>query len=456
MFLGLVWFIVGAVVGSALAWAFLRKPGGNGEAQQSAELAALKEELAALRLARDEQIKENGLLSGRLEKSIDVFEQQKINLEARDKEVKELTGALNRAATDNKNFQEKLLEQKKEVEQLHEKFKLEFQNLANEILRKNTREFSDSNQKQIGELLNPFKERIERFEKRVNEVYETESKDRSALMGQVKSLMELNKQISEEANNLTRALKGDTRQQGAWGELILEKILESSGLVKGEEYETQYSEEVEGGRVRPDVVIKLPDQKCIIVDSKVSLQAYDSYCNTEDGPEREIFVKQHLLSIRAHIKSLSDKSYHSKIGFNSPEFVLLFIPIEPGFSLALQRDPALYNMAWDNRIVIVSPTTLLATLRTVASVWKQEKQNKNYQRIAEMAADMYDKFRGFLEDMKKIERGLNMSVQAYQDASGKLHTGRGNLISRAEKFRELGVTPRKNIEEEWIGQSLDE
>jgi DNA recombination protein RmuC len=348
-------------------------------------------------------------------------------------------------------FQEKqLAEQTNQLKELNDRLKLEFENLANQILKQTANDFSVSNQKQIGELLLPLKERIAGFEKRVNEVHTSDSKDRSELLSTVKSLMELNHQLKVEANNLTNALKGDTRQQGAWGEFILEKILESSGLEKGLEYETQVTTKDEDGIFRPDVIVNLPDSKYIIIDSKVSLKAFESYISSEDIDAQKTFLAQHVASVKQHVKSLSSKSYHHKFEGQSLDFVLMFMPVEAGFSEALKADRSLYNFAWDHKIVIVSPTTLLATLRTISSVWKQEKQNRNVFQIAEESGKLYDKFVGFLSDLEKIKRGLDSSFDAYESAHNKLKSGNGNLIKRAEKIKELGAKTTKTIDQNLI------
>jgi DNA recombination protein RmuC len=278
------------------------------------------------------------------------------------------------------------------------------------------------------------------------------------LKTEIKHLIDLNKQISEDANNLANALKGENKTQGNWGELILEKVLERSGLVKDQEYRLQFStNNDEGKRIQPDAVIMLPDNKHIVVDSKVSLVAYEAFVNSSDEEERLKLVKEHIISVRTHIKSLSEKNYQSSADFNTPDFVLLFIPIESSFSIAVQADQELFNFAWDKKIVIVSPSTLLATLRTIASVWKQERQTKNAIEIAKQSGALYDKFVGFIEDMDKIGKSIEVSRATYENAINKLHKGSGNLVKRAQDIEKLGAKTTKQISSKFIdndGQSL--
>jgi DNA recombination protein RmuC len=296
-----------------------------------------------------------------------------------------------------------------------------------------------------------LKDNIKRFEEQVQKAYKSESDERITLKAEIKNLVDLNKQISEEANNLTKALKGENKTQGNWGELILEKVLERSGLVKDQEYRLQYSTSNDDGkRIQPDAVIMLPDNKHIIVDAKVSLIAYEAFVNSVSDDERSVLIKDHLLSVRTHVKSLSEKNYPTSADFNTPDFVLLFIPIESSFSVAVQADQELFNFAWDKKIVIVSPSTLLATLRTIASVWKQERQTKNAIEIAKQSGALYDKFVGFIEDMDKIGKSIDASRTAYDGAINKLHKGSGNLVKRAQEIEKLGAKTTKQIASKFI------
>ena len=354
---------------------------------------------------------------------------------------------LAKAEVEFANLREKLSTQKQEMEDLQKKFTTEFENVANKILEKNSEKFTAANQKNIGEVLNPLKEKIQLFEKKVEDTYKQGLKDQTDLRAELKKLYDLNSKISEEANNLTKALKGDVKKQGNWGEVVLERILERSGLNEGSEgYEKQFSTySDEGKRIQPDIVINLPDDKHIIVDSKVSLVAYEKAVNAGNEEERAQFLKEHLLSLKHHIKGLSEKHYQNAGGINSPDFVLLFIPIEASFSVAVQEDQDLFSYAWDQKVVLVSPSTLLATLRTIASVWKQENQTRNAIEIARQGGALYDKFVGFVADMEKIGSQLKSTGKVYDDAMGKLRDGRGNLLRSAEKLHELGVKTKKEL-----------
>jgi DNA recombination protein RmuC len=346
-----------------------------------------------------------------------------------------------------KNLNEKLATQKQEIESLNEKFTSQFKAIANDILKENSKEFTEKNQKNINEILNPLKEKISLFEKKVEESYDKELRDKLSLREEIKKLVELNTRISTEANNLTKALKGDNKKQGNWGELILEKILERSGLVKDQEYRTQFStENSDGNTIKPDVVVMLPENKHIIIDSKVSLLAYDGYVNAETDELAERFKKEHIVSIRSHIKGLSEKNYQTSKGMNTPDFVILFIPIESSFGMAVQADQDLFNFAWDKKIVIVSPSTLFAILRTISSIWKQERQNRYAIEIATVGGSLYDEFYRFIEDLKDIEKNLQKSQDAYNSAFKRLSTGKGNLISRAERIKDLGAKATKSID----------
>jgi len=360
---------------------------------------------------------------------------------------------LARAEADFSNLQEKLESQKKEMENLQVKFTTEFENIASKILKQNTEDFSKSNQKGMNDMLLPLKEKIQLFEKKVEDTYEKGLKDQTDLKAELKKLHDLNLKISDEANNLTRALKGDVKKQGNWGEMILERILERSGLAEGREYIKQESVLSENGqRYQPDVVIHLPDQKHIVVDSKVSLVAYERLVNAENEKDRQAFVKEHLQSVRSHIKILSEKHYQHSPNFNSPDFVLLFIPIESSFSIAVQEDQELFTYAWDNKVVIVSPSTLLATLRTIASIWQQENQTRNAIEIARQGGALYDKFVAFISDMESIGKSLDSTRKTYDQAVGKLYVGSGNLVKRAESIRKLGAKTTKELPPELISE----
>jgi len=347
--------------------------------------------------------------------------------------------------TVNGNLAEKLENQKTEIESLQKRLTTEFENIATKILKARSDEFSLSNHKNLSEILNPLKEKIQLFEKKVDETYDKELRDKISLREEVRKLTELNTRISQEANNLTQALKGDVKKQGNWGEVILERVLERSGLSRGQEYERE--EVVEGADMsvqRPDVIIHLPDNKHIIIDSKVSLVAYDRFVSSESDDHRVAYLKDHVNSLRSHVKLLSEKNYQNAQNLNTPDFVLMFLPIEASFSVAVQGDSEIFSYAWERKIVIVSPTTLLATLRTITSIWKQENQTKNAQEIARLSGALYDKFIGFTEDMIKIKSNIDRTSNSYDDAMKKMKDGSGNIIRTAEKIKELGAKTGNN------------
>jgi len=354
---------------------------------------------------------------------------------------------LAKAEAEFENLREKLITQKQETEDLQKKLTTEFENIANKILEQNSAKMTAVNQKNMGDVLNPLKEKIELFEKKVEDTYKQGLKDQTDLRAELKKLFDLNSKISEEANNLTKALKGDVKKQGNWGEVVLERILERSGLNEGEHgYQKQFSDISEDGkRIQPDVVINLPDSKHVIIDSKVSLIAYEKAVNSVSEDDRLKHVKEHLLSLKTHIKGLSEKHYQTARTLNSPDFVLLFIPVESSFSLAIQEDQDLFSFAWDLKVVLVSPSTLLATLRTIASIWQQENQTRNAFEIARQGGALYDKFVGFVGDLEKIGKSITTTQNNYNDAMNKLQTGNGNLIARVENIKKLGAKTTKEL-----------
>ncbi|MCC5916257.1 MAG: DNA recombination protein RmuC [Cryomorphaceae bacterium] len=353
--------------------------------------------------------------------------------------------------SDIKNWREKLVQHQAEFEKNQKQLTEQFENLANKILEEKTEKFTVSNKRNMDSILNPLKEKITLFEEKVSKSYDAEAKERHTLKAEIVKLMELNSNLNEEAQKLTRALKGDRKKQGNWGEIILDKILESSGLKEGREYETQYSTSDESNaRLYPDVVVKLPDNKHIIIDSKVSLVAYERLVNAENEVDRKLAIHEHIISVKNHIKQLSDKDYFKAKGIKSPDFVLMFMPIESSFGAAIEADSDVFNFAWDRRIVIVSPSTLLATLKTVASLWRQEKQNINAAKIATDAGNLYDKFVLLLGDLEKLGSQLKTVQSTFDGTMTKLKDGRGNLITRVEKLRKLGAKASKQIDIDWV------
>ena len=347
-----------------------------------------------------------------------------------------------------RELENRMLEYKKEVESVQENFKAQFEVLANKIFEEKSQKFTAQNSEKLGEILLPLKERIDRFQKKVEETYDTELRDKIKLREEIRRLYDLNQQVSLDAKNLTRALKGDTKAQGNWGEFILEKILEQSGLQRDREYEVQVSLTAENGsRNLPDVVVHLPGEKHIIIDSKVSLVAFEEYSSAETDEETIAALKRHLISVKNHIKRLGNKNYQDLYPTKSLDFVLLFIPMEPAFQVALKEDPGLFNEGYDRNIILVGPTTLIATLRTIALAWKHEYQNKNALEIARQGGNLYDKFVGFVDDLDRIGKNIDQTAQAYTDARKKLVDGRGALVSRAEKLRNLGAKTNKRLPE---------
>lgn len=348
--------------------------------------------------------------------------------------------------------QEKFQEQKLELSKLRQQFQLEFQHMANTILEEKTQKFTAVNQQHIGEILEPLKEKIKTFEEKVERTYQQEAAERNVLKGVVEQLMQQSQLIKIEANNLTKALKGDTKKQGNWGEIILERVLERSGLVKDREYRLQSVFREEDARKIPDAIILLPEDKHLVIDAKVSLTAYEKWVNATDELEQSHYLKQHIQSVEGHVRELSAKNYHDLYGTHSPDFVLLFMPIESALSIAVREKADLFSDAWDRKVVIVSPSTLLATLRTIASVWVQERQNRNVLEIAKEAGALYDKFVGFLADMQQLENHLQKASEKHQDAMKKLATGSGNVIRKIENLKQLGAKANKQIDDRFLGE----
>lgn len=322
----------------------------------------------------------------------------------------------------------------------------QFKNLANEILEDKSKRFTEQNAASLDALLKPLQTKLTEFKEQVSNSYGNEARERFALKSEIERLANLNLRMSDETRSLTQALKGDSKVQGNWGELVLESILESSGLRKGEEYLVQDSHtQTDGSRLQPDVVVKLPEGRSLVVDSKVSITAYARHAETTDPIVAEQELAAHIQSLRQHIQGLSGKNYSSLYGIGSVDFVLMFVPIEPAFLLALKTAPNLYQEALAKNIVLVCPSTLMATLRTVAHLWRQDHQNRNALEIAKQCGTLYDKFVGFVEDLEKLGQRLDQAQTSYHDAFNKLKSGKGNLIRTAEKVRELGVKPSKNI-----------
>ena len=361
---------------------------------------------------------------------------------------------LSKSETDLENLWQRNKEQKQEVEQLQEKFTKEFENLANKILEEKTNKFTEQNKENLKTILSPLQDKIQLFEKKVEDTHKESIDYHAALRQQILGLSVMNEKMSKETINLTKALKGDSKMQGNWGELILERVLEKSGLEKDREYYVQQSFITDdGNRVFPDVVINLPDGKKMIVDSKVTLTAYERYVNEDDDELKEQHLKEHVIAVKRHVEQLSDKSYQDLYHMESPDFVLLFIPIESAFAVALNEDTGIYNKAFEKNIVIVTPTTLLATLRTIDSMWANQKQQENALEIAKQAGALYDKFEGFVLDLVKIGKKMDEAKIEYQGAMNKLVDGKGNLITSVEKLKKMGAKAKKSLPENIINRA---
>ncbi len=441
----LLYFFTGLAIGIVAAWIIVKYKLKLSHPVSSVDFDNLKKE-------KDDIHMKYEILKSKLQET----ENLKNELAKKDSKIIELSSSNSAKDAEIKNINEKLENQKTEIENIQQKFKIEFKNLANEILEDKSKKFTEQNQSNINEILKPLNEKIRSFEKKVEETYEKSMKDSVALKSELKMLHDLNNKISNEANNLTKALKGDVKKQGNWGEMVLERILESSGLIKNQEYFIQYStSNDEGKRIQPDVLIRLPDKKHIIIDAKVSLVAYEKYVNSENHEEKALFIKEHIHSVKNHIKELSAKRYQTSPELNTPEYVLLFIPIESSFGIAVREDHELFNYAWDNKIVIVSPSTLMATLMTISSIWKQENQTKHALEIARQSGALYDKFVGFVEDLNKIGKKIEETQGTFRDAMKKLSTGHGNLISRTEKIKKLGAKATKSIPDNILSDTDD-
>ena len=435
----ITFLIIGILIGTVIAWLILKSKLQSLKGTSPEELEKLKVKISDLSIEKSRVDERNKLTEENLKQvSADLSSERAKNTL--------LNSELSSLKSNYNNLQTRLVEQKDEVEKLQEKFTKEFENLANKIFEDKSSKFTSQNKENLDQILKPLNDKIKDFEKRVEETYDKESKQRFSLENEIKKLYDANIQITKDATNLTNALKGQTKTQGNWGEFILESILEKSGLEKGREYLVQASITAETGRrFQPDVLVNLPENKTIVIDSKVSLVAYEKYCSADDDAEKTSALRDHILSIRNHIKDLSSKNYQNLYQIQSLDFVLMFMPIEPAFSLAVQYDSGIFNEAFEKNIVIVSPSTLLATLRTIASIWRQENQNKNALEIARQSGALYDKFVGFVDDLVNIGNKIDVAKVSYTDAMKKLHEGSGNLVSRTEKIKKLGAKTSKSL-----------
>ncbi len=386
-----------------------------------------------------------------LTKELNEYKADKKQLQQDHSSAKERVVALE---NENKYHKEMLEKQKTEIEEIGKKFSNEFKLLAEGILEDKSKRFTEINQNNIERLLKPLGENILNFQKKVDEVYDRESKERFSLGKEVEKLVQLNQKISEEATNLTNALKGQVKQQGNWGEMILESILERSGLVKDREYFVQESfKDDEGRRFQPDVIIKYPDNRKVIIDSKVSLVAYERYCSSQNSDEQKKELASHIRSIRSHIDILSSKGYQELVG--DLDFVTMFLPVEPAFIIAMQADPDIWNYAYSRSVLLLSPTNLIADLKLIHNLWQREYQNRHALEIAERGGQLYDKFVGFVESLTSVGDNITRSQKSYEQAMGQLIDGKGNLVSQAQKLKDLGAKAKKSIPTSLL-ESFDE
>jgi len=399
-------------------------------------------------------LKENQQLQNKIDEIGELTESLKLESQNQENEIRSWEHKYMSLESDNKVLQnelkskeQKLKDQKESYEQIQNQFKAEFKNLATEILDEKTKSFSEKSQKSIEVLLNPLRTKIDEFKTQIRDTYEKETRERFSLGEEIKRLAGLNNQLTTDAQNLTKALKGDSKVQGDWGEMILENILEQSGLTKGREYLVQETyDNAEGKKSRPDVVVRYPGNRCVVIDSKVSLTNYEQYIVAQEHETKEEALKLHIASVSKHIKELSAKNYQDLLtDCKSPDFVMMFLPVETAYLLAIHNSPNLWQDAYKKKVLLISPTNLIAALRMIAELWNQDKQNKNVAEIAEESGKLYDKFVGFLEDMNKIEKAINNLTSSYTDARKKIESGTGNLIGRAEKIKKLGAKQKKSI-----------
>lgn len=378
-------------------------------------------------------------------------------LDDKQQQITELVRQNSVLETQHTFLKQKLDEQKAELENMQEKLTITFRNLANDILEEKAKRFTEQNKINLDEILKPLGEKIKEFEKKVEETYDKEAQQRFSLKEEVKRLAEMNQQLSEEARNLVRALKGDTKTQGNWGEMILESILEKSGLIRDQQYWIQPTfTSAEGNRLRPDVVILYPGNRSIVVDSKVSLTAYERYVSADTEEDRQAALREHILSVRKHIDELSKKQYQNIPELRTLDFVMLFIPIEPAYLLLMQQEAGIWNEAYDKRILLISPTNLIAALKMVESIWRQEKQNRNAEEIARVGGELYDQLTRFVDELIELGKKIQMTQQHYQNSMQRLAQGRGNVIQRAEQLKLLGARTSKSFPENLMNRAISD
>lgn len=431
-------FIGGIAIGILAGW-FIAKSIKSNSPTDNSDFLKLQEERDSLR---------NNVST--LSEKTRMFEEQlktnKTEIENKSNQLIDITSKLSGKEADLRNIQLRLEEQKKELEDVRQRMNVEFRNLANDILEEKTKKFTEQNREKLDELLKPLGEKLKDFEKKVEDTYSKESRESFSLKEEIKRLSELNQQISKEATNLTNALKGQVKTQGNWGEVILKTILERSGLVEDREFFSQESITTEEGkRFQPDIVVKLPDNKNVIIDSKVTLVAYERFASANSPEEQEQAMKEHMLAIKNHITGLSQKDYQDLYHLNSLDFVMMFLPIEPAYLLAIQKDPEIWNFAYDKRILLIGPSNLIAALKLIQSLWKQEYQNRNVLDIAKRGGELYDKLVGFVEDLLGVKKKLDEAQKTLDASINKLHDGRGNVLKQAQDMKRLGAKAKKSL-----------
>ena len=421
------------------------------KSKNSSDKQSLMDKINTLEIISNSEKEEKIRMQEFLQKQIEQIQNEREQIRT-EKEV--LAIQLSKKETDFDHLLERNKEQKQEVEDLQKKFTTEFENLANKILEEKSSKFTLQNQENLKLILAPLQDKILHFEKKVEDTHKESIDYHAALRQQILGLKDLNEQMNKETINLTKALKGDNKMQGNWGELVLERVLEKSGLEKGREYDVQQTHTIEGQKRIPDVIVHLPEGKKMIIDSKVSLVAYEKYVNEEDEILKKTYLNEHILSLKKHVEQLSSKNYHTLYTIESPDFVLLFIPIESAFATALNHDNYLYNKAFEQNIVIVTPSTLLATLRTIDSIWSNQKQQQNAYEIARQAGALYDKFYGFISDMEKIGKKIDDAKNEYSQAMNKLVEGKGNLINSVQKLKKMGAKTNKSLPDNFLNTEI--
>ncbi len=435
--------IIGLTVGGLLAWLFSRR-----KQQQLDIKLAVENDRSERKTIEIDELKEE------IRQQESLYQQQQKQTQEANVEKTKLNTLLE---DEKKSFQEKLTLLEDAKKSMEKNMTLAFENLSNKIMEEKSKKFTEQNKSNINETLVPLREQLREFKKRIDDVYDKETRDRVSLFEEITNLRSLNEKMSKDAINLTKALKGESKIRGNWGEVILQRVLEDSGLKNGREYEFQKSYHDENGKsFYPDVVVHLPDNKYVVIDSKVSLNAYEKFCSSEDNEEQKHALAEHLKAIRKHIAELQGKNYKELSRINSLDMVLMFVPIEPALMLAFERDERIYHDAFNRGIVLVSPTTLHMTLRLIHNIWRYEDQNKNAQKIAKQAGGMYDKFVDFVKALEEVGEKLDKAQKAYELAHKRLISGRGNLVGRAEAIYELGLQTNKRLDEELIDEQSDD